>query len=196
MRRRLNLPRSFSFHEEGAAGGRDMHARLLPLPLQARRFRDRYPQREQSARLSSFPPRPSLIFQSPTSTLSFPGNWCGPNFGSGIPIDAVDATCERHDNCYDAAVRSSAGNKWAENAAKCTCDTVLMNEVTALKADQSSYPLLAEAARTTVDGILTVFKYKCGVVAVYDTFKEMAREAKANREAKKAAEAAATAQAG
>jgi len=111
----------------------------------------------------------------------------------------VDAACERHDTCYSAAVANAAGDKWAANAAKCACDTALMNDVNGLKADASAYPLLAEAARTTVDGILTVFKYKCGVVAVYDTFKDMAREAKANREAKKAAEAAAagaTAQAG
>jgi hypothetical protein len=105
----------------------------------------------------------------------------------------VDATCERHDTCYDAAAANSGGSKWSENQAKCVCDTALMAEVNAIKTDQQAYPLLADAARTTVDGILTVFKYKCGVVAVYDTFKEMAAAAKANREAKKAAEAAATA---
>jgi len=105
----------------------------------------------------------------------------------------VDAACQRHDNCYDSAVSNSAGNKRAENSAKCACDTDLMNEVNALKADGATYPLLAEAARTTVDGILTVFKYKCGVVAIYDTFKEAAAQARANREARKAAEAAATA---
>ena len=174
--------------KEGTAGaGKRTRASSAPAPSTTL-VRQR--KHTENCATPSFAP---LIFRS---HLSLPGNWCGPNFGSGIPIDPVDATCERHDKCYDAAVRDSAGNKWAENAAKCTCDTVLMNEVTALKADQSSYPLLAEAARTTVDGILTVFKYKCGVVAVYDTFKEMAREAKANREAKKAAEAAATAQAG
>jgi hypothetical protein len=140
---------------------------------------------------ASSPRVSSIPFPSPSSHTS--GNWCGPNFGSGIPVDAVDAACQRHDNCYDSAVSNSAGNKRAENSAKCACDTDLMNEVNDLKADGATYPLLAEAARTTVDGILTVFKYKCGVVAIYDTFKEAAAQARANREARKAAEAAATA---
>lgn len=28
------------------------------------------------------------------------GNWCGLAYGSGTPIDAVDACCMDHDNCY------------------------------------------------------------------------------------------------
>jgi len=29
------------------------------------------------------------------------GNWCGPNHGSGKPIDALDRICMYHDKCYD-----------------------------------------------------------------------------------------------
>ena len=34
--------------------------------------------------------------------LSIPiyGNWCGPGHGGGPAIDAVDAVCRAHDQCY------------------------------------------------------------------------------------------------
>ena len=73
------------------------------------------------------------------------------------------------------------------------CDEKIMAEVAAIKADATAFAQLADPARTTADAILTVFKYKCGVMAVYQTVKEMAAAAKANREAKKAADAASTA---
>ena len=28
------------------------------------------------------------------------GNWCGPGHGGGPAIDAVDAVCRAHDQCY------------------------------------------------------------------------------------------------
>lgn len=36
--------------------------------------------------------------------ISFPvwGNWCGPNHGSGNPIDVLDELCMHHDKCYAA----------------------------------------------------------------------------------------------
>jgi len=37
-----------------------------------------------------------------TSRQSIPiyGNYCGPNYGSGEPIDTLDAACQAHDYCY------------------------------------------------------------------------------------------------
>lgn len=32
--------------------------------------------------------------------FAFWGNWCGPSYGSGTPIDILDEGCRRHDNCY------------------------------------------------------------------------------------------------
>lgn len=29
------------------------------------------------------------------------GNWCGPNYGSGVPVDEVDAVCRDHDLAVD-----------------------------------------------------------------------------------------------
>lgn len=39
------------------------------------------------------------------------GNWCGPKYGSGTPIDLLDAGCRTHDKCY-----GSRGYH------KCSCD--------------------------------------------------------------------------
>lgn len=32
------------------------------------------------------------------------GRWCGPNYGSGEPTDALDGACREHDQCYDWAL--------------------------------------------------------------------------------------------
>jgi hypothetical protein len=29
------------------------------------------------------------------------GNWCGPRYGGGMPVDALDSCCKQHDDCYD-----------------------------------------------------------------------------------------------
>lgn len=37
-----------------------------------------------------------------SADISLPiyGNWCGPGYGSGTPIDGMDACCQYHDYCY------------------------------------------------------------------------------------------------
>jgi len=37
------------------------------------------------------------------------GNWCGPKYGSGTPIDSLDACCKGHDKCYDAEGHYTCG---------------------------------------------------------------------------------------
>lgn len=44
------------------------------------------------------------------------GNWCGPEYGSGTPIDLLDTGCRQHDWCY----RDRGYHK-------CSCDVQLMS---------------------------------------------------------------------
>lgn len=43
------------------------------------------------------------------------GNWCGPNYGSGRPVDALDALCREHDNSYAAGSKIAADKKFVRN---------------------------------------------------------------------------------
>lgn len=45
------------------------------------------------------------------------GNWCGPGYGSGRPIDLLDEGCRQHDNCY-----VHGGNN-------CNCNRRLINYI-------------------------------------------------------------------
>lgn len=45
------------------------------------------------------------------------GNWCGPGYGSGRPIDLLDEGCRQHDNCY-----VHGGNN-------CNCNKRLINYI-------------------------------------------------------------------
>lgn len=47
------------------------------------------------------------------------GNWCGPGYGSGEPIDYLDAACKAHDECYGQA----------PTYFDCDCDLKLINKV-------------------------------------------------------------------
>jgi len=49
--------------------------------------------------------------------LKIYGRWCGPGHGGGHPIDAVDAACKKHDECYD---RNGYFN--------CDCDSALVRD--------------------------------------------------------------------
>lgn len=55
-----------------------------------------------------------------TRATAFPiyGNWCGPNYGSGTPIDLLDKACKKHDNCYRDNYRH-----------KCSCDEAMLNNI-------------------------------------------------------------------
>ncbi|CYX27331.1 TPA: hypothetical protein U1741_000465 [Streptococcus suis] len=50
-------------------------------------------------------------------TLPIWGNWCGPGYGSGAPIDLLDEGCRQHDNCY-----VHGGNN-------CKCNKKLINYI-------------------------------------------------------------------
>ena len=52
--------------------------------------------------------------------VAFPvyGNWCGPGYGSGTPIDILDKGCKNHDLCYK--------NKGYH---KCSCDKTFLSYV-------------------------------------------------------------------
>lgn len=46
------------------------------------------------------------------------GNWCGPEYGSGTPIDLLDEGCRQHDQCY--------GRYYYH---KCSCDVQLVSYI-------------------------------------------------------------------
>lgn len=39
------------------------------------------------------------------------GNWCGPGYGHGEPVDVLDEGCRRHDNCYNHKTKNCACNR-------------------------------------------------------------------------------------
>ena len=51
------------------------------------------------------------------ATIPIWGNWCGPGYGSGQPIDLLDEGCRQHDNCY-----VHGGNN-------CNCNKRLINYI-------------------------------------------------------------------
>ena len=50
----------------------------------------------------------------PNARIPVWGNWCGPEYGSGVPIDILDSICKEHDLCY-----SRRGYH------KCSCDEAM-----------------------------------------------------------------------
>ncbi|OLR56956.1 hypothetical protein BHK98_05900 [Hornefia porci] len=52
--------------------------------------------------------------------IAFPvyGNWCGPYYGSGTPIDLLDKGCKNHDVCYENKGRH-----------KCSCDKTFLSYI-------------------------------------------------------------------
>lgn len=68
------------------------------------------------------------------------GNWCGPGYGGGDPIDALDAACKTHDECY-----GSYG--WAD----CDCDLQLINTI------NSRLPYFSNSQKSTARLIVAYF---------------------------------------
>lgn len=62
----------------------------------------------------------------------FHGNYCGLGNRGGPPVDALDAACKRHDDCYDARERAA-----------CSCDKALAAEATLLTALDSGLTISA-----------------------------------------------------
>ena len=54
------------------------------------------------------PPGFKMTFD-PYPTRLFGTHWCGPG-GGGVPVNALDAACKAHDQCFDAAGISAASN--------------------------------------------------------------------------------------
>lgn len=68
-----------------------------------------------------------------------PATRCGPNYGSGNPVDEIDSCCRSHDLCYD---RTAVYNH-------CSCDQQLvrcLNKIVDLKSNQ----LVKRAMRATI----------------------------------------------
>lgn len=55
-----------------------------------------------------------------SKATAFPiyGNWCGPNYGSGKPIDLLDKGCKNHDLCYKDKGRH-----------RCSCDKTFLSYI-------------------------------------------------------------------
>lgn len=93
---------------------------------------------------------------STTGTLPVYGNWCGPghprNGSNPSPIDAIDAACRKHDNCY-------AQKKYFA----CECDNDLLVDLAKIKNDkwkgrkQVSGDEYFEFENSTVRAIRTYF---------------------------------------
>ena len=52
---------------------------------------------------------------------------CGPNYGSGTPVDEIDACCKSHDDCYDSSVGYN----------HCSCDQAIvrcLNKITSIQS--------------------------------------------------------------
>lgn len=66
------------------------------------------------------------------------GNWCGPGYGSGTPIDLLDMGCQSHDACY--------GERGYH---KCSCDLELAAYIDRTIGNMSgTQKVMAKAVRT------------------------------------------------
>lgn len=86
-------------------------------------------------------PRPDLARVAQGAEL-YHGNYCGKGQrGEGLaPVDALDAACQRHDACYDAAGRKS-----------CACDEALRQDATAVSDSPGVGPQVREKALSVAE---------------------------------------------
>jgi hypothetical protein len=80
----------------------------------------------------------------------FYGNWCGPSYGSGKPIDVLDLMCKFHDQCYD---------KTRTRKGYCSCDRIFVREV---MRNQSK--MFGEAQKTAAARAVVAFVAKIAVL--------------------------------
>ena len=59
---------------------------------------------------------------APAVSIPVYGNYCGPEYGSGMPIDVLDDQCRKHDECY-------GGTNALEGYHSCYCDRTLVRDV-------------------------------------------------------------------
>jgi hypothetical protein len=82
--------------------------------------------RYRHAILAPAPPERLSLAQG----LAIYGRWCGPGHsGPGVPIDAVDEVCCRHDQCY-----------CQRGEFDCSCDRELITNMPAALVDSSTPP--------------------------------------------------------
>lgn len=87
-----------------------------------------------------------LVLASPAAAqapaLPVHGNWCGPGWGAGPALDALDAACRRHDFCVSY-----------QGSQNCGCDLGFMQE---LRRGPFPNPAMADKARAIYEAIALV----------------------------------------
>lgn len=97
----------------------------------------------------SCPPNPLL--HPPLLLPPLPALRCGPNYGSGTPVDEIDACCKSHDDCYDSSVGYN----------HCSCDQAIvrcLNKITSIQ----SRNLVKRAMRASIVTYFDNTACRCG----------------------------------
>lgn len=76
-----------------------------------------------------------------TNGIPVYGNWCGPGYGKGSPVDRLDIACMHHDKCYERV-----------GYLKCSCDQDLIDEI-----DRNYYRMAQGKERNVASAIRTYF---------------------------------------
>jgi hypothetical protein len=84
------------------------------------------------------------------------GSWCGPNYGSGTPIDGLDDCCRQHDLCYDSTGAGYFSRK------TCSCDRNLATCASSFSPDSADMSW-RRRQRSMAQDITNVFKATAAV---------------------------------